>query len=132
MLSHAMAGLGSEDVFELLAHRPRPPAAGPLPVAGGETMKADSLTMADLKKRVRASYGRALAPRGRPPEAWQPLPGAVALIANINDTQIALWADELVRMGYAQVADEDADAAMAKLRRWQRALRILRNAKGKA
>ena len=94
-------------------------------------MKAVTVTKAEPKKRVRTSYGRALAPRGRPPEPWQPLPAAVALIANINDTQIAIWADELVRMGYAQVADEDADAAMAKLKRWQRALRILRNAKGK-
>ena len=94
-------------------------------------MKAVTETKAEPKKRERASYGRALAPRGRPREPWQPLPAAVALIANINDTQIAIWADELVRMGYAQVADEDADAAMAKLKRWQRALRILRNAKGK-
>jgi len=126
-----MADLGREDVFKLLAHRRRPPAAGALPVAQGEAMKAVTVTKAEPKKRVRTSYGRALAPRGRPPEPWQPLPAAVALIANINDTQIAAWADELVRMGYAQVADEDADAAMAKLKRWQRALRILRNAKGK-
>jgi len=94
-------------------------------------MKAVTVTKAELKKRVRASYGRGLAPRGRLPEPWQPLPAAVALIANINDTQIAIWADELVRMGYAQVADEDADAAMAKLKRWQGALRMLRSAKGK-
>ena len=90
-------------------------------------MKAATVTKAELEKRVRASYRRALGPRGRPQEPWQPLPAAVALIANINDTQIAIWADELVRMGYAQVADEDADAAMAKLKRWQRALRILRD-----
>ena len=95
-------------------------------------MKAVTVTRAELEKRARTSYGRALAPRGRPPEPWQPLPAAVALIANINDTQIAIWADELVRMGYAQVADEDADAAMAKLKRWQRALRLMRHAKGKA
>jgi hypothetical protein len=94
-------------------------------------MKALTITKAELEKRVRASYGRALRPRGRPPEPWQPLPAAVALIANMNETQIAIWADELARMGYAQVADEDADAAMAKLERWQRALRILRKAKGK-
>ena len=94
-------------------------------------MRAVTELKAELKKRVRASYRRALTPRGRPPEPWQPLPAAVALIANINDTQIAIWADELVRMGYAQVADEDADAAMAKLKCWQRALRILREAKGK-
>ena len=94
-------------------------------------MKAVTVTKAELEKRVRAGYGRALTPRGKPPEPWQPLPAAVALIANISDTQIAIWADELVRMGYAQVADEDANAAMAKLKRWQRALRILRYAKGK-
>ena len=94
-------------------------------------MKAVTVTKAELNKRVRARYGRVLGPRARPPEPWQPLPAAVALIANINDTQIAIWADELVRMGYAQVADEDADAAMAKLKCWQQALRILRKAKGK-
>ena len=95
-------------------------------------MKAVTMTKAELKKRVRASYGRSLAPRGRPPEPWQPLPAAVALIANISDTQIATWADELARMGYAQLADEDADAAVAKLKRWQRALRILRKGQGAA
>ena len=92
-------------------------------------MKAVTVTKAELEKRVRASYGRALASRGRLLEPWRPLPAAVALIANISDTQIATWADELARMGYAQLADEDADAAMAKLKRWQRALRILHNAK---